>query len=338
MKSSTVVLLEGVNGEMFNLTTGDKGVYLATDVKGAFYDPPVKVVYEEPGNYPGARYLTHRVLRRDIVFGVEILNDADAGSNSWMTRDSEWRKAWAYDRDCTLHVTTPNSGTRKLKIRLGEAPDVDMFVDPQMREINRVVMSCISGDPFWYEDDVIYSATTVSDTRFDPDWWDGTWPWTTLPKETLHVNVDPGDGFGGLNPTDQYIWLKWTLPGCTEPVPDFGWPFPPGIPIPWETAPYVQWVIPDYSFEDNDLANRRLKLPGLLYREDVVVDTDPRVEQVSSATGSQVWARMNGVRFRHPVPPYTESRNFEVTVTGCAPGQMITLRIPRPWSRPWGLQ
>lgn len=338
MKSSSVVILEGVNGELFNLTTGDKGVYLATDVKGAFYDPPVKVVYEEPGNYPGARYLTHRVLRRDIVFGVEILNDADSGVNSWISRDSEWRKAWAYDRDCLLHVTTPSSGTRSLKLRLGEAPDVDMHHDPQMGEINRTIMSCISGDPFWYEEDVVYSVTTGSDTRFDPDWWDGTWPWTTLPKETMYINVDPGDGFGGLNPTDQYIWLKWTLPGSTETVPDFGWPFPPGIPIPWESAPYVQWVIPDYSFEDSSLSNRRLKLPGLIYRENVVIDTDPRVEQVSSETGSQVWARMNGVRFRHPVPPYTESRNFEITVTGCAPGQMVTLRIPRPWSRPWGLQ
>ena len=45
MKSGTVVELQGVNGEWFNLTTGDRGVYLSTDVKGAFFDPPVKAVY-----------------------------------------------------------------------------------------------------------------------------------------------------------------------------------------------------------------------------------------------------------------------------------------------------
>ena len=68
MITDTVVELEGVNGELFNLTTGDHGVFLATDVEGCFYDPPVKVVIEEPGNYPGARYLNHRVLKRDIIF------------------------------------------------------------------------------------------------------------------------------------------------------------------------------------------------------------------------------------------------------------------------------
>ena len=67
MITDTIVELEGVNGEFFNLTTGDQGVFLATDVEGCFYDPPVKVVVEEPGNYPGARYLNHRILKRDIV-------------------------------------------------------------------------------------------------------------------------------------------------------------------------------------------------------------------------------------------------------------------------------
>jgi hypothetical protein len=47
---------------------------------------------------------------------------------------------------------------------------------------------------------------------------------------------------------------------------------------------------------------------------------------------------MNGVRFRHPVPPYTDSARFELDVSGCIPGQMVTLRLPRPWSRPWGLE
>ena len=71
--------------------------------------------------------------------------------------------------------------------------------------------------------------------------------------------------------------------------------------------------------------------------ENVVVDTDPRVEQVVSESGSQIWSRMNGVRFKHFIPPYTAKGKFEVTVSGCVPGQMITLRLPRPWSRPWGL-
>ena len=48
--------------------------------------------------------------------------------------------------------------------------------------------------------------------------------------------------------------------------------------------------------------------------------------------------RMNGVRFVYPVPPWTESCTFTILASGCPPGQMVTLRIPRPWSRPWGLE
>ena len=333
---ATVVELEGVNGEWFTLAgpdAGDRGVYLGTGVTG-LYDPPVKVVWEDPGNHPGSRYLNHRILRRDIVFGVEIV--ADDGE-SWLSRDSEWRKAWAYDADCKLHVTTDESGHRWLKLRLGEQPDFNMFMDPNDNGINRIGMVCVAGDPFWYEDDIVYTAKTRTDTRFDPVPFAGVFPWNQLPKEDLRIVVDPSDTKGGLNPTDQIIWPKWTVPGSTEPVPSFPWPFPPGIAVPWERASFTQWVIPDYSFEDKSLADRRLKLPGLIYGENCVIDTDPRVEQVSSQSGSQVWARMNGVRFRHPIPPYTKSKKFDITVSGCAPGQVVSLRLPRPWSRPWGL-
>ncbi|AER48739.1 minor tail protein [Mycobacterium phage Conquerage] len=337
MITDTVVELEGVNGERFNLTTGDQGVYLATDVEGCFYDPPVKVVIEEPGNYPGARYLNHRILKRDIVFGVEILNDAKVGPRSWLSRDSEWRKAWAFNRDAKIYVTTPDSGTRYLKVRLFESPTVGMHTDPRGNSINLTKMSCIAYDPFWYEDDKVFEAKTKKDTTFDPALWPGgVWPWQELPQETLKIKV--GRMQGGLNPTDQYIAPKWTVPGSQEQVPNFPWPFPPNIPIPWETAPFTQFVIPDYSFEDPEFENRRLKLPGLIYGENCVIDTDRREEQISSESGSQVWARMNGVRFRNMIPPYTEEREFEITASGCKPGQVITLRLPRPWTRCWGLE
>ncbi|QXO13304.1 minor tail protein [Mycobacterium phage Trooper] len=336
MITDTLVELEGVNGEFFNLTTGDQGVFLATDVEGCFYDPPVKVVIEEPGNYPGARYLSHRVLKRDIVFGVQILNDAKTGPKSWLSRDSEWRKAWAFNRVCKLYVTTPDSGTRYLYLSLFESPKVEMKTDPRGNSINLTVMNCIAYDPFWYEDDKVFEAKTKTDTRFDPSFWTPPWPWEELPKETLRIKV--GREQGGLNPTNNYIAPKWTVPGSTEKVPNFPWPFPPNTPIPWETAPFTQFVIPDYSFEDPEFENRRLKLPGLIYGENCVIDTDRREEQISSESGSEVWARMNGVRFRNMIPPYTEEREFVIDASGCAPGQVVSLRLPRPWTRCWGLE
>jgi hypothetical protein len=300
----TIVELEGVNGEWFTLAgpqAGDKGVYLGTGVTG-LHDPPVKVMYEEPGNWPGARFLNHRILRRDIVFGVEIMDDR---CDSWASRDSEWRKAWAFDRDCKLYVTTEESGTRYLKLRLGESPDVSWFMDPNGLNINRCGMVAIAGDPFWYEDDVIHSAVTTKDTR------NGS-------VEDLIISVRAADR-GGLNPTDRHIFPVWTVPGATD-------------------SSSVTWTLPDYSFMDDGYDNRRLRLPGLIPGENCVIDTDPRMEQVVSESGSQVWARMNGVRFRHPVPPWTPARDFQISVSGTIPGQMVTLRLSRPWTRPWGME
>lgn len=338
MISDTLVELEGVNGEWFDLTNGSEGIYLATDVEGCFYDPPVKVVIEEPGNYPGARYLNHRILKRDIVFGVQILNDARFGERTWLTRDSEWRKAWAFDRDAKLYVTTPDSGTRYLHVRLFESPTTEMRTDPRGNSINLTKMSCIAYDPFWYEDDRIFSVRTRLNTTFNPQLFDipGEWPWEKLPKETLKIRVTAQDG--GVNPTDQYIAPKWTVPGSTQRIPNFPWPFPPGVPIPWVRAPFTQFVIPDYSFEEPEYRNRRLKTPGLIYGENCVIDTDRRVEQFTSESGSQVWARTNGVRFRNMIPPYTEECEFVVDASGCVPGQEITLRLPTPWTRCWGLE
>ena len=97
----TIVELKDINNNLWTLAgpnAGDRGVYLGVGVSG-LYDPPVKVVWEEPGNWPGARYLNHRIQRRDIVFAVEIM---DSCGESWMQRDSEWRKGWSYEKDCEL--------------------------------------------------------------------------------------------------------------------------------------------------------------------------------------------------------------------------------------------
>ena len=256
----TTVELEGVNGEWFTLAgdqAGDKGVWLATGVSGLF-DPPVKASYEEPGNYPGSRYLSHRVLRRDLVFAVHILSN---GCETWLSRDSEWRKAWAFDRDCKLYVTTEESGTRYLKVRLFESPDVDTEMDPNGRKVTTVKMITVAGDPFWYQDDVIYTATTKTDTSFDPAVL--PWPWpNNIPEETVTITVDPDDGKGGLNPTDQYIFPKWTVPGSSHAPSQ---PYVPGLP--WLGAPTSKgtvWTLPDYSFEDASKAGRRVKLPPLI--------------------------------------------------------------------------
>jgi hypothetical protein len=323
----TVVELEGVDGQWFTLAgpnSGDEGVYLGTDIKGLF-DPPVKVVHEEPGNWPGARYLNHRVQKRELTFAVEIMSGR---SDSWLSRESEWRKAWAFDRDCKLYVTTEESGTRYLRLRLMESPEVDMFFDPNGNGINRTVMVCVATDPYWYEDDVVYSAVTQQDTRFDPNELQLPWPWPQkeLPRETLWIDVNPKSCRNGLNPTDQWIFPKWTVPGSTEKPAD---PYIPGIP--WLGAPKSQatiWVLPDYSWKQDENANRRLKLPSLiggLRTEEVqefFVDGRP--------TGGTFTLSFNG-ETTMPISYNAEAQQVEdalVALAGIARGDVDVWRAP----------
>lgn len=328
----TVVEIEGCNGEWFTIAGpngGAEGVYLDIDVQG-LYDPPVKVVYEDVGNYPGSRYLAHRPMRRDITFSALILDDRKKGT-SWMSRDSEWRKAWSFKRDTKIHVTTEQSGLRTLKTRLGESPEISLYHDPDLGRCNNADMTLVAGDPWWWEESQKFEMKTRSDTRFKPELLLQT-PWDQLPRETLKFKV------GVANPTDIEIFPVWSLPASDDAIPNMPWPFPENTPIPWEKAPYAQYLLPDYSFENPDQRYRAVRTPALIKGEDCIVNTDPREETYSADNGAPVWERSNGVRFRNHIPPYTGSVTFTVEVTGLGRGQSIQLQLPRPWSRPWGLE
>ena len=257
MRVDTVVELEGCDGTWFTLAgpnAGDRGVWLGVGVSG-IYDPPVKVVDEVPGNWPGARYLNHRIQKRDVVLPVEILHEP---CDTWMSRDSEWRKAWAFDKDSILHVTTSESGTRSLKLRLAESPEVNFDTDPTLKTVNRTTIVAFAYDPWWHADDEIHLATCMTDTTFDPNALQLPWPWPRkkLPTETITITVP------AVNPTDQFIYPKWSVPGSTFAPAE---PYIPGLP--WLGAPKSRATIvtvPDYSWQNDANAKRRVTLPALI--------------------------------------------------------------------------
>jgi hypothetical protein len=184
----TVIRIRGINGRWISIAgpdAGDEGYWLDLDPKQLF-DAQAKVVYEEPGNWPGARYLNHRVLRRDIILPIIILDDED---ESWAYRDSELRMMFDYNRDSLIEVTHPEWPTRTLKCRLGEQYEVDLKSDPNLGDINVATVHLIAGDPFWYEADAVFSATTVTDTTFDPNPLPWPWPQEALPYEDLVIHV-----------------------------------------------------------------------------------------------------------------------------------------------------
>lgn len=417
----TEVWLEGVDGSEWILAgprAGAQGVHLGTGVQG-LYDAPVQVVDQDHGTFPGAHYVGHKFLKRELVFGVEILHDG-AGPKSWMTRDSAWRKAWAYDKPATMYVRT-QYGTRYLKVWLSEQPEVEMETDPNENTINRCVMTVVAYDPFWYEEPQQFDLYTQLDTTlsgsenlvFDiqsdgpgtgvnptdldicPQWalqhnpsgnvvytipdysfergestdvWTATNPATTVPHATwTTLKSFTAAGTGPLNFEIDHKWgnhllhlvpetrgLRLTVNGTevakqTQSYTTGSWN------TTWKTSIQVQQgdVVALQAYAEGTVytaprtvtilsaaaesARRIVMTPITPADGDVFVDTDRRTEQVTSRNKTPIWARMNGVRWKNKIPAWTESMRFVVTVSGAPVGTQVTLFLPRPWSRPWGL-
>lgn len=98
------------------------------------------------------------------------------------------------------------------------------------------------------------------------------------------------------NPTDMPMWLAWTITGPASVIlPDFSFEGREGWP----------------GFEHRD---RRIVMPHQGVGIDVVVDTNPEVEQVAALGRPGWWQLMNGQFFCYPVPPWTPPTDLPVVV------------------------
>ncbi len=198
---AAMITVTGVDGSQWTIAgqgRGREGVELATAPSG-LYDAPVTTIWNQTAFQAGSSFGGYRTNKRDVVFAVNIFQTA---GQSWESVDSAWRKAWAYDRDATLTITT-DYGTRSLALRMSEQPDFKPEKDPHLKSWGKVVMTCTAGNPWWVESDVTSSWTAAVDT-------------TGGRIESGTVTVS--------NPTDQPMWLKWV---CSAPgkwtLPDFSW-------------------------------------------------------------------------------------------------------------------
>lgn len=295
----TLVELEDIRGNLFTLAgpgQGDRGIVLGTDVDG-IYDAPVKTIQNSHAFQTGSTYGGKRNLQRDIVFGVYAHHDD--GEKNWSFNDSEWRKGWSYEQDCKLWITTEDS-RRYLKLRMSQHPEFKPEHDPNGTQIEKVVMTCVANDPWWYEKNDV------------TDLWES-------PTSTLNGSINYGT-VSVSNPTDVPIWLKYVVHGAAKPMlPDFSFG--------------------DDRYERAEIdADRKLWLPKITAGDTIVYDTDEEADQATSRLKIPYWQQMNGVTFCYPIPPYTKKIQLPVGMTLAAAGMGIQVRCPRPWSRPWGLQ
>lgn len=105
----------------------------------------------------------------------------------------------------------------------------------------------------------------------------------------------------------------------------------PVFPV-WVLEAPGRWSVPDWSPQD---PGKMVPLPEVGAGSHLVVDTDPAARQLQTVKDDPVWARMNGVRFRNWLGPYTGRVDFKVTVDSAEP-RTAQLRLRRPFNRPWG--
>lgn len=296
--ASTRVRVKGVNGSWFTIAgpgEGDEGVHLGTDVQG-LYDAPVKTIRHSHAFQKGATYGGKRFLERPVVFGV-VIDGTEQGN--WEFLDSEWRKAWDYDKETELWVEKGDS-VRVLRLKLSEQPDFQPEGDPEVTQIERVVMTTVADDPFWYSED---------DT--DEYVWESATGSTNVQGSVLVSN-----------PTDQEIWAKFVCKGSAGSI----------------------FTLPDFSWGNDKEeravldAQRVIELDPLVAADgDLIVDSDEATQQYFTTGNTPYYIRMKAVRFLYPIPPYTPPTEVPVFVRSAGAGAGVQVRLPRPWSRPWGL-
>ena len=122
-----------------------------------------------------------------------------------------------------------------------------------------------------------------------------------------------GSGFVTVtNPTDTWMYPQWV---CSAPG---------------------RWVVPDFSWGDDDQASRLITTPTLSTGQDLTIDTYPANEPYVARDGSNIAGRFGGVMFLHPVPPHTPPTKLPVRLEAGKAGSAIMLRMPRNYRRPWG--
>lgn len=141
------------------------------------------------------------------------------------------------------------------------------------------------------------------------------WPrWEGLAEASGHT-FPTGSGTGSVtvsNPTDTWLYLLWV---CDAPG---------------------KWVLPDFSWRDDQWHDRIITTPSLSAAEALTIDTYPANESYVAANGSNIAGRFGGVEFLFPIPPHTPLTQLPVKLTGGQPGASVMVRMPRNWRRPRG--
>lgn len=188
----TVVGVDGSEWKVHDRSNAGAPVFLGQDPEGLL-EAPVQTVWQKVAHGAGASFAGVKWEPADLVLQFVVRGTAQ---RSWASVESAWRRAWSYEEQSTLIVNTAESGARRLKVQMLEAPKVEVEVDPHRRKVSVMVMTLRAADPFWHglPDVQVVKAATASGSGSVTVW----------------------------NPTDRPMWLRWVLQaGARWTLPDF---------------------------------------------------------------------------------------------------------------------
>ncbi|WP_147404003.1 hypothetical protein [Nocardia panacis] len=287
------------------LTGADGSIWDLDGDQGVELRPGPKRIIDAPAKtfwIAGAanmHYQGRQFERRDPTFAVNIFA-TDGNPDTWRDIDSQFRRALGmYDQQFTLHIET-DDGVRHLDLRLLSEP------------------TAYENGSWEGKNPHLYATSTllINAAAEQPFWYadDFTFTWTTA----------TGSGsttFRAQNLGDIEVWPKYFV-----------------------NAPGT-WTLPDYSWGQEGAyqrpANidtaRTVTLPALVAGEDCAIDSDPDQEALVAANGSPIWARWNGNSLLYPIAAGTKPTAVPISVTGANANAAVTVRIPRRYSRPFGV-
>lgn len=180
---------------------GNRGIWLGEDQVHGIYTSPMKQTWKSGARSIGAKQRNKKILARDMDLGFMVRETAThtAEENESYLIQAIGEDLDDYDEDAhyaRLRIVTDLSGWRDLDIVQYEEPDFSPKRDPIKDQFFNPILKIRSGNPDWFEDDVVEPAVFTS----------GGWG---------EIIVE--------NPTPRVMLHKWICTVGTWTLPDFSW-------------------------------------------------------------------------------------------------------------------
>lgn len=277
---------------------GEEGVWLARGQVQGLYDAPVQTTWKTGAFQTGSTQRHRKNLHRDLVLGFHIKDT----TTSWEFNDSQFRRCFDYEED---------------PWDAGYSPTV-IEVETELSGVRKLQVLMSEAPDF--DSDLDPTQQQHGNVMFklragQPFWYENDFTSTytgtgTTGSGTVTVN----------NPTDQVAHHKWVLTPATFTLPD----------RPWSGAPNARNTTGSRNVGGIAITN---------VNGGAVIDLDRSELMFRDLNNTNLLGQLAGTFFEYSIPPYTPTRTLPVSYTNAPQGgASIQVRIPRRWSRPWGLE